>query len=139
MSKTLLLAALATSVLVPGSASAEPASSWALQANQVCTVYVAKAKKQFATPVTPAGLYKFAVDVKALESHELAALTAIPNRPPAGTHALAVLRGDIAEVDAAIKAWKRGDKASFVRILKAYLNDSRPKAAFAAAGATKCG
>lgn len=136
----ILLAALATSaLLIPAAASAAPSDDWSTQANQVCTVYVAKAKKLFATPVKPSGLYKFAKDVKALESSELAELTAIPGRSSSGTHALGVLKGDVGQVGLAIKAWDRGDKASFVKILKAYLNDNRPKVAFAAAGASKCG
>jgi hypothetical protein len=49
------------------------------------------------------------------------------------------MRVDVAEIGAAIGAWDKGDKASFIRILKQYLNDHRPKAAFAAAGAPSCG
>ena len=39
----------------------------------------------------------------------------------------------------AIHAWDRGDKASFVKLLKGYLDSNKPKVAFAAAGASKCG
>ena len=46
---------------------------------------------------------------------------------------------DINEVGTAIAAWKAGKPAQFVQILKKYLNDNRPKAAFAMAGASKCG
>jgi EAL and modified HD-GYP domain-containing signal transduction protein len=43
------------------------------------------------------------------------------------------------ELLAAVTAYERGDQTSFIRILKAYLNDHRAKVAFAAAGASKCG
>ena len=133
------IAALALgAVVVPGVASAKTAG-WNAQANSVCTVWLAKAQKLFATPVKPAGLYKFAVSARALESQELAVLKKIPNASTAGTHALGVMRADIAEVSSAIGAADRGDSASFVRILKQYLNDHRIKAAFTAAGATRCG
>jgi hypothetical protein len=125
-------------VLVPGVASAKTAG-WNSQANSVCTVWLAKAQKLFATPVKPSGLYKFAVSARTLESQELAVLRKIPNPTAAGLHALAVMRSDVAEVSSAISAADRGDSASFVRILKQYLNDHRAKAAFAAAGATQCG
>ncbi len=127
-----------SAVVLPGVASAKT-TGWNSQANSVCTVWLAKAQKLFATPVKPSGLYKFAVSARALESQELAVLKKIPNPSAAGTHALGVMRADIAEVSSAISAADRGDSASFVRILKQYLNDHRAKAAFAAAGATQCG
>ena len=135
----IILAALATSAAaLPGAAPAGQ-STWTSQANQVCVVWLAKAKKEFAAPVKPSQLRQFAVNAMTLESAELAQLTAIPNPPASGVHALAVMRSDVAEVASAIAAWDRGDKASFVKILKAYLNDHRTKTAFAAAGAGKCG
>lgn len=137
---SLLFVTLALSVLVPSVASAARATGdWSGQANRVCTVWIAKAKTQLGKPVTVADLYPFAVKAKALEAAELAALERIPGRSAAGTKALAAVRVDVAEVDTAIAAWKRGDKAGFVQILKRYLNDNRPKLAFAAAGAAKCG
>jgi hypothetical protein len=102
-------------------------------------IWLAKAKKQFAVPVKPSGLLKFAVASRTLETQELAALEKIPNASPAGTHALVAVRADIAEISAAIDAGNRGDSATFVKILKQYLNDHRAKAAFAAAGASQCG
>jgi hypothetical protein len=140
MTKTLsLTAAVVAGAVLAGSASAAPRDDWSTQANQVCTVYVAKAKKLFAKPVQPSGLYKFAKDVKTLETSELNELNAIPNPSTAGTHALSVLRGDIGMVTIAIHAFDKGDKAKFVNELKAYLNSNKPKVAFAAAGASKCG
>ncbi len=56
-----------------------------------------------------------------------------------GTTALAAVRTDIAEISSAIAAWDAGKPAQFVTILKRYLNDGRPKSAFAIAGATQCG
>ena len=125
--------------LLPAAAPAGTSSTWTSQANQVCSVWLVKAKTLFATPVKPSGLYKFAGDAKKLESQELAQLATIPNRSAAGTHALNVMNADIAEVGSAITAYDRGDSASFIRILKLYLNDHRAKAAFAAAGAHQCG
>jgi hypothetical protein len=127
-----------TIALLPAASSAGT-STWTAQANQVCSIWLVKAKQLFATPVKPAGLYKFANDAKNLESQELAQLAKIPNPSAAGTHALGVMNADIAEVGSAIKAYDRGDAASFIRILKLYLNDHRSKVAFAAAGAHQCG
>jgi hypothetical protein len=113
--------------------------SWSQQANGVCTVWLAKLKQAFATPVTAAQLYPFAVHVKGMESSELAQLQQIPGRDAAGSAALAAVRVDIAELGSAIAAWKQGDPTRFVTIFKRYLNDERPKSAFAVAGATACG
>ncbi len=132
------LGALTMSALVPAAAPAGT-STWTAQANQICTVWLAKAKQQFSTPVKPSGLYKFANDAKKLEAQELAQLEKIPNPSAAGRHALGVMHADLAEVGSAISAYDRGDSASFIRILKLYLNDHRSKAAFAAAGAHQCG
>jgi hypothetical protein len=141
MTKTLLLltAVAAAGAVLAGSASAAPRDDWSTQANQVCTIYVAKAKQLFAKPVQPSGLYKFAKDVKTLETSEFNALNSLPGRSTAGDHALLALRGDIGMVTSAIRAWDTGDKATFVKDLKAYLNSTKPKVAFAAAGASKCG
>ena len=124
------------------SASAAPAASgtaWATQANKVCVVWLAKAKKAFGTPVTPAQLYGFAVKAKTIESQELGVLQQIPGRTDSGTAALTAMNVDIAEVGSAITAWNKGNAALFVTILKRYLNDGRAKSAFAIAGATQCG
>jgi hypothetical protein len=134
-------AALVATVTAASAAAAAPAaqSSWANQANQVCSVWTAKAKKEFGSPVTAAQLYAFAHKAKTLESDELAALTKIPGRTAAGTAALAAVHVDIAEIGSAIAAWDHGNPAQFVTILKRYLNDGRPKSAFAIAGAGQCG
>jgi hypothetical protein len=46
---------------------------------------------------------------------------------------------DIAEIGSAIAPWDHGKPAQFVTILKHYLNDGRPKSAFAVAGAGQYG
>ncbi|HEY2074385.1 MAG TPA: hypothetical protein VGG88_12485 [Gaiellaceae bacterium] len=131
--------AAALAVALPASAAPAAPSTWAGQANQVCTVWLAKAKKEFGSPVTPAQLYSFAHKAKSLETQELAALEKIPGRTAAGTAALAAVQADIAEIGSAITAWDHGKPAQFVTILKRYLNDGRPKSAFAVAGAGQCG
>jgi hypothetical protein len=137
---SVFIVALCLSVVVPSAASAGRASAgWSDQANQVCTLWLAKAKQELGKPATIADLYPFAIKAKALEASELAQLEKIPGRSAAATKALAAVRVDIAEVDVAIKAWKRGDKVKFIQVLRQYLNDNRPKLAFAAAGAAKCG
>jgi hypothetical protein len=128
--------AAALTVALPANAGND---SWAAQANQVCSIWTAKAKKEFGTPVTAAQLYSFAHKAKALESQELAALEKIKGRTAAGTAALAAVKVDIAEIGSAITAWDAGKPALFVTILKRYLNDGRPKSAFAIAGAGQCG
>ena len=132
-------AAAAMAVVMPAAAAPSAPSSWAAQANQVCSVWLAKAKKEFGSPVTPAQLYSFAHKAKALEGQELAALQKIPGRSAAGSAALSAVKVDIAEIGSAITAWDQGKPALFVTILKRYLNDGRPKSAFAVAGASQCG
>jgi hypothetical protein len=133
------IAAAAVLAALPATAAPASPNAWAKQANQVCSVWIAKAKKEFGSPVTPAQLYSFAHKAQTLESQELAALQKIQGRTAAGTAALAAVQVDIAEVGSAIKAWDQGNPAKFVTILKRYLNDGRPKSAFAVAGASQCG
>ena len=128
-----------SAVALPATAAPAAPTSWARQANQVCSVWIAKAKKEFGSPVTAAQLYSFAHKAKTLESQELSALQKIQGRPAAGTAALSAVQVDIAEIGSAITAWDHGKPAQFVTILKRYLNDGRPKSAFAIAGASQCG
>jgi hypothetical protein len=138
-----LLATLAiTSAIVavtPAAASPASQSAWAAQANKVCVVWLAKAKKEFGSPVTPAQLYSFAVKAKKLEAAELAVLEHIPGQATTGKAALAAMKVDIAEVGSSITAWNQGNAALFAQILKRYLNDGRARSAFAIAGANQCG
>ena len=129
----------AIAAVTPAAASPSSPSPWAAQANKVCVVWLAKAKKELGSPVTAAQLYGFAIKAKTLESQELAVLQQIPGRTAAGTAALAAMKVDVAEVGSAITAWNHGNAALFVKILKRYLNDGRAKSAFAVAGATQCG
>jgi len=129
----------AIAAVTPAAASPTSQSSWAANANKVCVVWLAKAKKEFGSPVTPAQLYGFAIKAKTLESQERAVLMQIPGRTAAGTAALAAMQVDIAEVGSAITAWNQGKPALFVQILKRYLSDGRAKSAFAVAGANQCG
>jgi hypothetical protein len=131
--------AAALAAVMPAAAAPSAQQSWASGANKVCAVWIAKAKKEFGSPVTPAQLYTFAHKAKTLETQELGALKKIPGRSDAGTAALAAVHVDIAEIGSAIKAWDQGKPASFITILKRYLNDGRPKSAFAIAGASQCG
>jgi hypothetical protein len=138
----LFAAAVASAVLMAASpVAAAPASqsAWATQANKVCVVWLAKAKKAFGSPVTAAQLYSFAVKAKSIESQELVVLEQIPARTATGTAALTAMKVDITEVGSAISAWNHGKPAVFVTILKRYLNDGRAKSAFAVAGANQCG
>jgi hypothetical protein len=133
--------AISTAIVAVTPAAASPASQslWSVQANKVCVVWLAQAKKEFGSPVTPAQLDSFAVKAKTLESQELVVLEQIPGRAAAGTAALAAMKVDIAEVGSAISAWNRGKPALFVQLLKHYLNDGRAKSAFAIASANQCG
>jgi hypothetical protein len=140
-SLVLISAVLAACAVTAGAAPAatSSSSSWASQANQVCVVWLAKARTEFGHPVTPAQLYSFANKANKLETQELAVLVKIPGRPTAGTVALNAVVADINEVRSAINAYDKGKFAQFKTILTKFLNDERPKQAFAAAGATKCG
>jgi hypothetical protein len=139
----LLFAAVAISssivAVMPVAASPGSQSAWAVQANKVCVIWLAKAKKEFGSPVTPAQLHGFAIKAKTLEAQELAVLEQIPGGAGAGTAALKAMKVDIAEVGSSITAWNQGNAALFVQILKRYLNDGRAKSAFAIAGASQCG
>ena len=141
--RLLLFAAVAINsaivAVMPAGASPASQNSWAVQANKVCVVWLAKAKKEFGSPVTPAQLYSFAVKAKKLETAELAVLEQIPGEATAGKAALVAMKVDIAEVGSSITAWNQGNAALFVQILKRYLNDGRAKSAFAVAGANQCG
>jgi hypothetical protein len=141
--RTILFAATLVSAAIPAVAPAAAApsaqSAWAVQANKVCVVYLAKAKKEFGSPVTAAQLYSFALKAKALETQEQAMLDRIPGRTDAATAALTAVQVDIAEIGSAITAWNHGKPAQFAQILKRYLSDGRAKSAFAVAGATQCG
>jgi hypothetical protein len=141
--RLLLFAAMAISATIasatPAVASPAAQSAWATQANKVCVVWLAKAKKAFGSPVTPAQLYGFAVKAQKIESQELTVLVQIRGRTAAGTAALRAVQVDIAEVGSAIAAWNHGKPALFIQILKRYLNDGRAKSAFAVAGANQCG
>ena len=144
MRRLLIPVALVLSAVLPAATSAAPSkhsagSAWATQANQVCTAWLAKAKTELGSPSTTAQLYPFAIRAKTLESQELGLLVKIPGRTAAGSAALAAVKVDINEVGTAIAAWKAHKPAQFIQILKKYLNDNRPKAAFAMAGASKCG
>ena len=135
----LVISAAAAAVAVAAPASSASHATWATQANQVCSVWIAKARKEFGSPVTPGQLYSFAHKAKALETQELADLDKIPGRTASGTAALAAVRVDIAEIGSAITAWDKGNQALFITTLRRYLNDRRPKSAFALAGAGQCG
>lgn len=139
--RLLVLASAAATAVVAFSAAPASAShtTWGTQANQVCSVWVAKAKKEFGSPVTPPQLYTFAHKAKTLETQMLADLVKIPGRTAAGTAALTAVRVDIAEIGSAITAWDHGNPTLFIKTLRRYLNDGRPKSAFAIAGATRCG
>jgi flagellin-like hook-associated protein FlgL len=134
-------AVVAASFMSATAASAAPAanSDWSNQANKVCSVWLAKVKQVFATPITTAQLYPFTVKVKSMESAELAQLEQIPGRSASGTAALGAVKNDLSELDSAIAQYKQGNATQGAVILKHYLNDSRPKTAFKAAGATSCG
>jgi hypothetical protein len=144
--RLLLLSAItitaAIVAVMPAAASSSAPTSqttWAAQANKVCVVWLAKAKKEFGTPVTAAQLYGFALKAKKLETQEKAVLDQIPGRTAAGTAALTAVNVDIAEIGSSITAWNQGNAALFAQILKKYLGDGRAKSAFAVAGANQCG
>jgi hypothetical protein len=141
--KTALTACLATAIVsVAATTNAAAAqTTWAAKANQVCTIWKAKAKAEFGTaaPTTPKQAYLFSVKAVALEQGELSALAKIPNPTPAGTRALAAVRTDIKEIRAGIHDWQIGDKVGFVRIYNFWQHDHRPGQAFLAANANACG
>ena len=138
------LTAGVTLVIVVGTVVATVAqggtSAWAKQADRVCSVWDAKAKKVLGTmpPKTSAKAYNFAVKVAALETGELAALKKIPHPTTAGAKALHATQADIAEVKAAIHDWRVGKRAALAKVYTAWVSDRRADNAFIAAGARGC-
>ena len=120
--------------------TASAATSWATQADKVCTVWTAKAKKVMGAgpPQTAAAAYAFSVKAVALEQGELAALRRIPNPTATGKKALRSVSVDIAEIRVGLKDWRAGDKAGFVRVYNVWQADHRPHHAFLAAGTRVC-
>ena len=115
-------------------------TSWATQADKVCTVWTAKAKKVMSggPPQTAPAAYAFSVKAVALEQGELAALSSVPNPTAAGNRALRSVSVDIAEIRVGLKDWRAGNKAGFVRVYNIWQADHRPHRAFLAAGAKVC-
>lgn len=122
--------------------AAHPATtSWATQADKVCTVWKHKASTAFGTsqPKTVKALYAFVTKARPFEVGELDALRKITlPRPAAASKALSFAAGDIAEIDHAIAAYRAGKTSLFERDAIAWLDDHRTSRAFVAAGARSC-
>jgi hypothetical protein len=122
-------------------AAAPAATTWAARANAVCTKVHKQQRPKVAKlrpPRTPAQAYAFLSKVRPLELQLLAALEAIPGtRPPAAKRALTLAHADIAELDAAAKAYRAGSR-SFNSKFTRWFSDRRADAAFIAAGARAC-
>jgi hypothetical protein len=135
---------VALAVLALGVASAAASTSaWVVKANATCRVWQQRSAALFGTnpaePSTTAGMYAFAVKARPIEVGELHALQAIRlTRPPGATKALSYVVADIAELDAAIAAYRAGNKARFLERAFAWQTDRRASRAFKAIGATAC-
>ena len=121
--------------------AASAAATWAARANAVCTTIHKQQRAQVAKlrpPRTPAQAYAFLAKVRPLEVKLLTALEAIRGpRPPLAKRALALAHADIAELDAAARAYRAGSR-SFNSKFTRWFSDRRADAAFIAAGARAC-
>ncbi len=116
-------------------------TTWAVKADQVCTVWSAKATKVLGNRQvnTAKQAYSYSVKAVGLEKQQLAALKKIGSPPPAAQKAMRVAQADIAEITTAIQDWKAGKRAAFTKVFLKWANDTRANKAFAAAGAASCG
>jgi hypothetical protein len=118
-------------------------SPWAAKANATCRVWQQKFVATFGAnpkePSTASALYAFEVKARPLEVGELHALQAIRlARPPAATKALSYLAANVKVLDAALAAYRAGDRTRFLERSFAWQTDKRPSAAFKALGAPAC-
>jgi hypothetical protein len=128
-------------VLLSGAPGAAAATTWAARANAVCTRIHKQQRPKVAKlrpPRTPAQAYAFLIKVRPLELQLLTALQAIRGaRPPAAKRAIALAHADIAELDAAARAYRAHSK-TFSSKFTRWFSDRRADAAFVAAGARAC-
>ena len=125
------------------SAAVASTSAWVVKANAACRLWQQKSVATFGAnpkaPSTAGGMYTFELKARPIEVGELHALEAIrAARPPGATRALSYIVADVAELDAAIAAYRAGNQARFLERTFAWLNDHRASRAFKAIGATDC-
>ena len=123
--------------------SAAPrASGWVAKANAACEASNAKVLAAFGghptVPSTRASMFRFMVKIRPLEVGRLKALRAIPSPPAGAAKAFALAQADIAELDAAVSAYRDGNSGAFGREATTWWNDRRASRAFAALGARSC-
>ena len=133
------VAALAVASLLAAVAAFAATSPWVTKANATCRVWDKKATAALgsAQANTDAQTYVLLRKSLPLERGLLAALEAIKEkRPPGASRAFALARLDIAEVRAAIAAYRT---SSFHRKTAVWASDRRADRAFVAIGARNCG
>jgi hypothetical protein len=122
-------------------AAALAATTWAARANAACTKIHKQQRAKIAKlrpPRNQAQAYAFLRQVRPLEVQLLNAIVAINGpRPPAAKRALALAHADVAELDAAAKAYRAGSR-SFNSKFTRWFSDRRADAAFLTAGARAC-
>jgi hypothetical protein len=129
--------------VVSVSAAFTATSAWVVKANATCRSWQQRSVATFGAnpkePTTAAGLYRFMLKARPIEVGELRALEAIRStRPPGATKALSFAAADVAELDAAIAAYRAGKSARFLERAFAWQTDRRASRAFKAIGAKTC-
>jgi hypothetical protein len=132
----------AAAVCVAPAAAAVGASGWAAKADATCRSWndkvIAALGGHPTIPTTRAGMYGLMVKMRPLELGRLHALAAIVSPPPGAAKAFALVRSDIAELDASVAAYRAGNTAGFGRDATVWFDDQRASRAFAALGAKSC-
>jgi hypothetical protein len=129
--------------LTIAAAAGASGSTWIVKANATCRVWSQKAVAALGAnptqPSTPAGMFKFMLQARPIETGELRALRAIrAPRPVGATKALGFVSIDISELNAGIAAYRAGKRATFVHDVIIWQSDHRASRAFAAIGAKAC-
>ena len=142
VSKVLVVALSATAICVGPAGAATRGSGWTAKANAACKASNAKVIAAFGghptVPTSRVSMFRFMVKIRPLEVSRLNTLKAIPSPPAGAEKAFALARSDIAELDAAMAAYRDGNSAAFGREATAWWNDQRAGRAFAALGAKSC-
>jgi len=142
VSKVVLAALSAAAIWIAPADAAAGGSGWAAKADAACQASNKKVIAAFGgnptVPTTRASMFRFMLKIRPLEVSRLSALEAIPSPPPGAAKAFALARSDIAELDAAVAAYRSRNSATFGREATVWWNDQRASRAFAALGARSC-
>ena len=137
-----VVGALAVAAVSAGAATAAT-SAWVKAATPVCKRWHQRSVSVFGAhpkaPTTQAGMYRYLVKARPIEAGTLHDLQAIRVPRSAGVSpALAYAATDVKELDAAIAAYRAGNKQAFMQRVSVWQSDRRASRAFTRIGAPAC-